>query len=312
MANTNAQNRRADGPDEARAQAARRSRREKQKRRRKKAAARFVLRAVVLLLAVAAVGLIAATVYERVVKKDPEPDGSGAPAMSPEQGQPVDQKPEDILPEPEPDPMTEDGIPMQKLKDNVYLYERDGVTWLRIEGHDMILCNKDYGLPQDFGGEIAGEAREAFDAMFAAAQADGLFIDIGSGYRSYETQEAIHNRYISSYGVEYTKAVSAEPGHSEHQTGLAADLYGENGHYLEREFETTPEFAWLQEHAAEYGFILRYQKGKTWATGYIYEPWHYRYVGVEIAKILEESGLTVEEYAGIPWKSSPDEYEGYE
>lgn len=309
MENTNAENRRAD---EARAQAARRSRREKQKRRRKKAAARFVLRAVVLLLAVAAVGLIAATVYERVIKKEPGQDGEQA--MSPAQGQQVIQPPQELLPEPEPEPepKTEDGIPMQKLRENVYLYERDGVTWLRIEGHDMILCNKDYGLPQDFGGEIEGEAREAFDAMFAAAQADGYFIDIGSGYRSYETQEAIHNRYISSYGVEYTKAVSAEPGHSEHQTGLAADLYGENGHYLEREFETTPEFAWLQEHAAEYGFILRYQKGKTWATGYIYEPWHYRYVGVEIAKILEESGLTVEEYAGIPWKSSPDEYEGYE
>ena len=291
-----------------RARNARKIESERQKRKRRKQIARVALRLTVI--AVVLTAAIVAAVYALDKIKAPQTGEPDLPAGA-QTGENVPaEEPEEILPEPEP--TTEDGIPLTELKENVYLYERDGVTWLRIEGHDMVFCNKDYGLPENYGGEISGEAREAFDAMFAAAQADGHFLDIGSGYRSYDTQAAIHNNYIASYGEEYTKSMSAEPGHSEHQTGLAADLYGENGHYLEQAFENTPEFEWLDAHAAEYGFILRFQKGKTWATGYIYEPWHYRYVGVELAKILKASGLTVEEYAGIPWKNSPEDYEGYE
>lgn len=298
----------SNGDRNERVRAARALESKRQKKKRRKAAARVALRLITILLVLSAAALTTVWALDRV--KTPQSAEPGQETGAPAEQETPATEPEVILPEPEP--TTEDGIPMTQLKENVYMYERDGVTWLRIEGYDMILCNKDYALPQDFGGEISGEAREAFDAMFAAAQADGHFLDIGSGYRSYDTQESIHNRYLSTYGEEYTKAMSAEPGHSEHQTGLAADLYGENGHYLEQAFETTPEFEWLDAHAAEYGFILRFQKGKTWATGYIYEPWHYRYVGVELAKILKASGLTVEEYAGIPWKSSPEDYEGYE
>ncbi len=194
---------------------------------------------------------------------------------------------------------TEDGILMTRLENGGWMYERDGITWLVIGGHEMLLCNKEYDLPANYGDGLTRECQQAFDEMAAAAEQAGLSIWVGSGFRSYETQAAIHQNYINTYGVEYTKSVSAEPGHSEHQTGLAIDVAGAGGHYLEQAFDTTAEYDWLAEHAQEYGFILRYQKGKEWATGYIYEPWHYRYVGKDLAALLKDSGVTVEEYVGL-------------
>ena len=203
-------------------------------------------------------------------------------------------------------PLTEDGILMTELKDGVYRYARDGVTYLRISGQDMILCNKEYTVPEDYGDGLTSACETAIGDMFSTAAQDGIDLSVGSGYRSYSLQQQIHANCVSAYGDEYANTVSAEAGHSEHQLGLAIDVQGTHGGYLQTAFEDTPEFAWLQQHAVEYGFILRYPKDKTWATGYAYEPWHYRYVGSALAQILTQSGLTVEEYAGLTWKSGPD------
>ena len=133
-----------------------------------------------------------------------------------------------------------------------------------------------------------------FDKMQKAAAAEGLNIYIGSGFRSYDYQVKIYNSMVKAYGKEYADRVSARPGHSEHQTGLAFDLNS-----IDQSFADTKESAWVHAHAHEYGFIIRYPKGKESITGYNYEPWHLRYLGLENAQKVYNSGLTLEEYLGI-------------
>ncbi len=184
---------------------------------------------------------------------------------------------------------------------DIVITERDGISYLSVDGHEMILVNKEYGLPSDYGDGITDEAAAALDEMTQAAAEDGIGLWIVSGFRSYDTQLAIHERYVNQYGSDYADRISALAGQSEHQTGLAFDLNS-----LSESFSQTAEYAWLCENAARYGFILRYPEGKEWATGYVFEPWHYRYVGTELAEIFAESGLSVEEYAGIEHSTNPE------
>ena len=134
------------------------------------------------------------------------------------------------------------------------------------------------------------EAANALESLFNAADADGIYLYAVSGYRSYSYQSSIYNPY-SGY--------SAPPGASEHQLGLAMDVtaaqYGGN---LVTEFGYTDEGKWLAENAHKYGFVVRYLEGKEDITGYYYEPWHIRYLGVELATELKEKGLTLEEFYG--------------
>ena len=186
-------------------------------------------------------------------------------------------------------------VPVKIPKDIAVIEERDGVSYLKLFGYEMILVNKEYSLPSDFGGENA-EATAAVNALYAAAEADGLPMYTVSGYRSYATQESVYAGHVERKGQEAADLVSARPGHSEHQTGLAFDVNGsDSSTVLATRFGETAEFRWLNEHMADYGFILRYPEGKTDWTGYNYEPWHIRYVGVELAQKIHESGLTVEE-----------------
>lgn len=177
---------------------------------------------------------------------------------------------------------------------------RDGVTYLTINGHEMILVNKEFTVPDGYGDGTTAEAQRAYNDMMDAAAAAGHSLGLVSGFRSYAEQEQIHNNYLSSgrWTTEYVKEMSAEPGHSEHQLGLAFDVSDDGTLY--KAFGQTEAGLWLAEHAAEYGFILRYPDGKTWATGYMYEPWHFRYVGVELAQLISATGLTVEELIGRP------------
>lgn len=132
--------------------------------------------------------------------------------------------------------------------------------------------------------------------MVAAAKAEGLTLQLGSGYRSYATQQVLFSNYSRQYGEAAAARFSARPGHSEHQSGLAADFVGASGAcWVSECFESQPEGKWLAAHAHEYGFILRYPKGKQSIVGYQYEPWHFRYVGRELAGALKQSGLTLEE-----------------
>lgn len=133
---------------------------------------------------------------------------------------------------------------------------------------------------------LASEAFEAANSMFKKAEDENMngFI-VTSGYRSSEKQAELYE--TSEEGV------AQKPGHSEHETGLAFDVTARSDDGI---FENTPQFAWLIENCWDHGFILRYPEGKEHITGISYEPWHYRYVGVETAQAIRESGLTLEEY----------------
>ena len=132
--------------------------------------------------------------------------------------------------------------------------------------------------------------------MFAAAKSAGIELMIGSAYRSSQLQATYFNSYVKASGQAEAEKYSAHPGTSEHQLGLAADLTTtDRACYLVECFETTAAGQWLALHAHEYGFILRYPKGKTDLTGYQFEPWHFRYLGKTIATAVYESGLTYEE-----------------
>jgi D-alanyl-D-alanine carboxypeptidase len=143
------------------------------------------------------------------------------------------------------------------------------------------------------------EAAKALEELFAQAKKENIHLYAVSGYRSYQTQKALYEGYVRTQGEEHASQYSARSGKSEHQTGLAMDVSGADKRTrLEESFADTPEGKWLAQHAAEFGFIIRYPKGKEAITGYAYEPWHIRYVGKEIAQEIAAKGITLEEYFG--------------
>ena len=174
----------------------------------------------------------------------------------------------------------------------------------------LMINNKFYKLPSDYEPEdlvdvknwyaygtnvkLRDEAYNAFIDMFNAAKEEGITLIINSAYRSYKEQEEVYNQYLKNHGQAYTDGVAARPGHSEHQTGLSVDIttYGVTG----SQFESTDAFSWLQNNAHNFGFILRYPNEKENITGYTYESWHYRYVGVDAATIIHDSNITFDEY----------------
>ncbi len=166
----------------------------------------------------------------------------------------------------------------------------DGCTY--VDG--VLIVNKSYTVPREYGSGITAETQAAFDSMQAAAAQEGLTLFICSGFRSYDYQNTLYNNYVARDGQAAADTYSARPGHSEHQTGLALDINSTDG-----SMATSAEGLWLAEHCAEYGFVIRYPKGKEHITGYMYEPWHIRYLGVDLAEELTSSGLTVEEYFGL-------------
>lgn len=158
----------------------------------------------------------------------------------------------------------------------------------------ILIANKTYALPPDYAPGVNAEAEEAFYEMQSAAAELGLNLYISSGYRSYDYQAGLYQRYVDRSGKAEADRYSARPGHSEHQTGLAFDL-----NTISDEFKDTDEGKWVAEHCWEYGFIIRYPEDKESVTGYMYEPWHIRYLGRETAEAVYESGLCLEEYLGI-------------
>lgn len=148
---------------------------------------------------------------------------------------------------------------------------------------------------------MRAEAARALEELFRQAAAEGIELAGVSGYRSYQRQEAIFNYRARERGEEVANRTSARPGQSEHQTGLAMDVSSASvGYALIEDFGNTKEGLWLAENAPRFGFIIRYPKGKEHLTGYSYEPWHIRYVGVEAAQEIAARGLILEEYlAGI-------------
>ncbi len=147
------------------------------------------------------------------------------------------------------------------------------------------------------GGLLRSDVLGALEPMMSDAWADGVDLRIRSAYRSYDEQVRTFSYWVSVLGEEQARRESAEPGHSEHQLGTTMDFADPyNGWELLESFEDSPSGIWLAEHAWEYGFALSYPKGMEETTGYIYEPWHHRYIGVEAAAAWHESSLTLIEF----------------
>ncbi len=150
------------------------------------------------------------------------------------------------------------------------------------------------------GQEMRAEAASALKSMIAAAGKQGLNLYAASGYRSYDTQVAAYGSMVKAGGVSYADSLSARPGYSEHQTGWAVDL-GTGNCSIDNCFANTPAGEWVAANAYKYGFLLRYPKGLTSITGYDWESWHYRYVGVSLATELHNTNtLTLEQFFGLP------------
>ena len=195
----------------------------------------------------------------------------------------------------------------EKLSDDTQEEEHLPEDW------NLILVNRTHPIPEDYqvelknigsGHQIDARAYDDFRAMIQAAKREGVYIYVTSSYRDLDKQTDLYNKKVESYvmqGYSYESAkrqagqVVAVPGTSEHHLGLALDIVSSEYRKLDEKQEETKGFQWLSEHSWEYGFILRYPNGETEITGIIYEPWHFRYVGLEAAKEITEAGITLEE-----------------
>lgn len=174
---------------------------------------------------------------------------------------------------------------------------------------DYLLVNKYIYMGEDYipnnlesldtsysrsGMMLVKSAKEALEEMVTQAKQDGYTIRVMSSYRSYLYQVNLYNQYVENDGKKAADTYSARPGFSEHQTGLCIDIDDSKINYTN--FENSPSYQWMQENADQYGFILRYPKGKEDITGYTYESWHYRYVGKKIASYIKKHNITFDEY----------------
>lgn len=166
--------------------------------------------------------------------------------------------------------------------------EKDGLTTVG----GVLIVNKKYSVPEDYGDGLVID--EAYDKLLEMREDTEYPLALVSGFRSYETQRDLFEYYCTIDDYDSVVMYSAKPGHSEHQTGLAMDL-GE----VSENYAYTDEGAWLTENCHEYGFIIRYPADGTEKTGYDYEPWHVRYLGKSTAKLVRDSGLTLEEFLGV-------------
>lgn len=186
---------------------------------------------------------------------------------------------------------------------NKYSYDDPTSIWV-VSNKQRPLNPKPYA-PTDLvnvggGKQLRSEAATALNRLIADAKTNGLTINPLSGYRSYNTQVSVYNNEVKTYGQAVADTQSARPGYSEHQTGLAIDVGG-GGCGIEDCFGDTAEGKWVAENAYKYGFIVRYVPGKESITGYRAEPWHIRYIGVELATEMNKTGVqTLEEFFGLP------------
>ncbi|MBM7553671.1 D-alanyl-D-alanine carboxypeptidase family protein [Thalassobacillus pellis] len=190
------------------------------------------------------------------------------------------------------------------------------VIGLAHDKSDILLVNKQQSLSEtyfpenlmipevDFSGDkekMQAKAANALEAMFNQAEQDGVQLYAASGYRSYHYQEDLFQYWVNQYGEQEANRFSAKPGESEHQTGLTMDVTSAAVDFqLEQSFGETEAGKWLEQHASEFGFIIRYPEGKEAVTGYTYEPWHLRYIGTDHARKVDSLHVTLETYLSIP------------
>ncbi|MER2032181.1 M15 family metallopeptidase [Exiguobacterium indicum] len=184
---------------------------------------------------------------------------------------------------------------------------------------NLVVVNKKYSLPIDYKPSdlvvpdvsfsysgvleqsyMRAPAAKQMEKMFAAAKKEGVTLNAVSGFRSGERQKVLYNNYVARDGKAAADQYSARPGHSEHQTGLTFDISAPSvGNGLTAALGDTKEGKWIANNAAKYGFIVRYDRGFQSRTGYTYEPWHIRYVGVDVATQIKNNGQTLEEYMKV-------------
>ena len=223
---------------------------------------------------------------------------------SPEES-PVSSPTAEVSPTPSPEPSPSPSPSPEPYADKP---EVDITSW------ELALVNKDNLLASDFAPELTSigngqnfdsRAVDNFELFVAAAKNEGLSVYITSSYRSYATQQTLFNNKVNQYiysegsreaAETKAKTIVAYPGTSEHQLGLACDIVDKYYEYMNESLADTALSKWMAEHCAEYGFILRYPDGKQDITGVMFEPWHYRYVGVEAATYIMENDLCLEEF----------------
>lgn len=183
----------------------------------------------------------------------------------------------------------EDTIKADTNKENLILVNKYYYLADNYVPNDLVTLSPTYNIGTN--SKMRKEVASAFMKMSDAALLDNISIKNVSGYRSYDYQVNLYNDYAKRDGKDMADKYSARAGFSEHQTGLCTDI-----NLIDNSFEETDAFNWLSKNAYKYGFILRFPKGKENITGYQYEPWHYRYVGIKAAKIIKDENLTLEEY----------------
>ena len=162
----------------------------------------------------------------------------------------------------------------------------------------LVTVDNKYGTWKNM--QLKSEAYDAYLKLYKDAEAQGFDLKLCSAMRTYSIQKNLYENAVTNRGREVANIRSAYPGRSEHHTGLAIDVTSASMDWgLEQDFVDYPDGKWINDHCHEYGFIIRYPKGKTMITGYDYEPWHLRYVGVDAATYIMENNLTLEEYVGV-------------
>jgi len=189
-------------------------------------------------------------------------------------------------------------------------YDVKSIKNTDVSKKELMLVNKFYSLSETFepenitdislsysysGNSVSQVANDAYIDMATQAKEDGISLMANSTYRTYTRQDEIYKDFYYSKGISYADQYAARPGHSEHQTGLALDIFT-SGVSTTSDFHESDAYKWLNNNAHLYGFILRYPEGKEYLTGYNYESWHYRYVGKEVAQQIKELDITFDEY----------------
>lgn len=182
-----------------------------------------------------------------------------------------------------------------------------------ISKKELLIANKYYYLGKEYEpetlvtipttyawGDLGNQktTQETYDAylnMWNGASNEGFYLMVSSSYRNYDEQESVYNNYKKRYGEEYADGIAARPGFSEHQTGYALDIF-EKTSTNQKTFHESTAYEWLKNNSYKYGFILRYPEDKENITGYSFESWHYRYVGIEVATYIYENNITFDEY----------------
>lgn len=242
-------------------------------------------RTVALVLLIVIIALIAKGCSVAKRKKLEKAQAETSEAEKAQSAQEEEQEQEEVAQETEEEDDDDDG-----LTGGHRITQVEGMTYV----DNILVVNKTYSVPADYEPGVSAQAKTAFQQMSDAAVNDGVYIEATVSYVSYSEQKTKYRNSALSVGVAETDWKIERPGYSEHQTGLAFDVNANDPN-----FATSPQGQWLAAHCCEYGFILRYPQGKEAKTGYDYDPWHIRYVGVEDAKAMTSKGLCLEEYLGI-------------